>query len=854
MAIPDEDVAQVRAATDIVALIGEHAALASRAGAGSGLCPFHAEKTPSFCVNAREGLYYCFGCQASGDAISFVRAVEHLDFADAVRHLADRAGVTIHEDAEAGRDRKRRAELLEAMEAASPGTTSGCCRRPTPARPGTTCARAGYDGAVVRQFRLGWAPDDWDALSRALGLSERVLTDAGLGFVNRRGRPRTPSGPGSSSRSATPRAGRWRLGGPHPARPAPTHGDRAPRAQVQELPGDRHLLQAADPLRPQLGQARRHRQRRGRGVRGLHRRHRVLPGRACPGPWPPAAPRWPRSTSRLLRNFAQAHRAGLRRRQRRPVGHLSGSTSGSAATRSTWRWPPCRRARPGRAGRAGPRGPAPGHRRGPPVPPVPGGPGPRRGRPDDGRGPGPGRRRRPRRGGRAPRRPGARPVRDAGRRPLPARARPGPRAPRGGPAGAWRAAPAGDGERGEPRPWPTGPAGPGPGRRAGRPTAGGRRGTGRRCRRPPADGDGPRPGDDGAGPSRRSARPGAPSRGRSARAGGPPPGRPPPRGGRPTGWRRCCSPTNSSAGPSWRCPRRTSCTRRSSRPRPRRPSCCAGWRWRSRSGDEGWATRSTRWSPAAAGGRPTRAWPTSRPRRADVARGDVGPGRRGRPPRRRVELDELDDPGRSQRCGDRLLAWLLGAGGRALMIDRDPSLRTTTAGSPRRVGLGGRGRPARRPAAGMSAEEFDVQCSATGRATGHAHPGRPAGGPACGRADPRGDRCPGRTGAGRGHRVAGATTWRPTTARRGAEDLAPEHPALAEPTPRPAPGRRRHCGERRTKANEAKTTGGARRHRRRRRAGDGPGRASPSRSPRPRRAEGRRLLRGQRPRTRSTPT
>jgi len=73
--IPDEEVAQVRAATDIVALISEHAALKKVGRRWSGLCPFHTEKTPSFSVNAEEGFYYCFGCHASGDAISFVRAM-----------------------------------------------------------------------------------------------------------------------------------------------------------------------------------------------------------------------------------------------------------------------------------------------------------------------------------------------------------------------------------------------------------------------------------------------------------------------------------------------------------------------------------------------------------------------------------------------------------------------------------------------------------------------------------------------------------------------------------------------------------------------------------------------------------
>ncbi len=188
MGIPDEDVAQVRAATDIVALIGEHAALKKVGRRWTGLCPFHTEKSPSFSVNAEEGFYYCFGCQASGDAITFVRATEHLDFVDAVRVLADKAGVVLHEDAEIGKDRKRRTDLLDAMERAVVWYHERLLTSKD-AGPARDYLRSrGYDGEVVRQFRLGWAPDEWDALSKALKLNERTLTDSGLGFINKRGR------------------------------------------------------------------------------------------------------------------------------------------------------------------------------------------------------------------------------------------------------------------------------------------------------------------------------------------------------------------------------------------------------------------------------------------------------------------------------------------------------------------------------------------------------------------------------------------------------------------------------------------------------------------------------------------
>ena len=188
MPIPDEDVARVRAATDIVALIGEHAALKRQGTRWVGLCPFHQEKTPSFSVNAELGVFHCFGCQRSGDAITFVRDVEHLDFVDAVRRLADRAGITITEDAATSAEHRRRAPLYDAVATAVDFYHQRLLSGPDAGRARDYLRSRGYDGEIVRRFQLGWAPDDWDALAKALKVSDRVLTDAGLGFVNRRGR------------------------------------------------------------------------------------------------------------------------------------------------------------------------------------------------------------------------------------------------------------------------------------------------------------------------------------------------------------------------------------------------------------------------------------------------------------------------------------------------------------------------------------------------------------------------------------------------------------------------------------------------------------------------------------------
>jgi DNA primase len=193
VAIPEEDVARVRAATDIVALIGEHAGLKRQGRRFVGLCPFHQEKTPSFSVNAEEGVYYCFGCQTSGDAISFVRATEHLDFVDAVRLLADKAGITITEDEALTAENRKRAPLYRVMSSAVEWYHERLLNAPDAGTARDYLRSRGYGSDLVRKFKLGWAPDEWDGLARHLTSgsgSERtkLLSDAGLGFVNRTGR------------------------------------------------------------------------------------------------------------------------------------------------------------------------------------------------------------------------------------------------------------------------------------------------------------------------------------------------------------------------------------------------------------------------------------------------------------------------------------------------------------------------------------------------------------------------------------------------------------------------------------------------------------------------------------------
>ncbi len=189
MAIADDDVERVRAAQPISAIIADYVAL-KRAGRNYlGLCPFHGEKTPSFNVRDETGRYKCFGCGASGDVFKFVQEVERLDFVGAIEHLAAKAGVTLtYTTGGPSRDRQRNKQLFEVMNQAVEWYHQRLLTAPDAKDAREYLRTRNLGGDVARQFKLGWAPDAWDALSAELGVAEDVLRDCGLGFTNSRGR------------------------------------------------------------------------------------------------------------------------------------------------------------------------------------------------------------------------------------------------------------------------------------------------------------------------------------------------------------------------------------------------------------------------------------------------------------------------------------------------------------------------------------------------------------------------------------------------------------------------------------------------------------------------------------------
>jgi DNA primase len=189
MGIVDEDVAAVRAASDIVAVVSQYTPLRKVGRRFQGLCPFHSEKTPSFSVNAEDGLYYCFGCQAKGDVFTFVQEIEHVDFPSAVERLAAKVGKSLrYTDRSEGEGRKKRARLHEVMARAADWYHERLLSSPDAGAARKYLRERGLGGDVVREFQIGWAPDSWDDLCRALRLDQKTAEETGLGRLNRRGR------------------------------------------------------------------------------------------------------------------------------------------------------------------------------------------------------------------------------------------------------------------------------------------------------------------------------------------------------------------------------------------------------------------------------------------------------------------------------------------------------------------------------------------------------------------------------------------------------------------------------------------------------------------------------------------
>jgi DNA primase len=186
--IVDEDVVRVREATNLRDIVSQYVQLKRVGRRWVGLCPFHAEKSGSFNVNEENGLFKCFGCGVGGDAITFVREIEHLDFVGAVEWLAGKAGTTVrYTERKEDEGRKRRARLVATMAKAVAWYHERLLKGEDAGRARGYVRSRGLDGDTVRAYQIGWSPEGWDELARSLHVPDDILLDTGLGFLNRRG-------------------------------------------------------------------------------------------------------------------------------------------------------------------------------------------------------------------------------------------------------------------------------------------------------------------------------------------------------------------------------------------------------------------------------------------------------------------------------------------------------------------------------------------------------------------------------------------------------------------------------------------------------------------------------------------
>ncbi len=188
-----DSVDRVKDASDIVEIVSAHTDLQQRGQDYWGNCPFHDERTPSFKVNPRDKLYYCFGCEASGDVFRFVEEKEGLDFAAAVESLGERYGVELereNEDPQAEQRRRRKARLWELLERTSKYYERYLWDAPKAERARAYLADRGLSEDVLRRFGVGMAPSPWDQVltgSQRAGFKVDELLAAGLILKGRQG-------------------------------------------------------------------------------------------------------------------------------------------------------------------------------------------------------------------------------------------------------------------------------------------------------------------------------------------------------------------------------------------------------------------------------------------------------------------------------------------------------------------------------------------------------------------------------------------------------------------------------------------------------------------------------------------
>ena len=190
--IPKQFIDELLTRSDIVDVIDARVPLRKAGKDYKACCPFHEEKTPSFTVSADKQFYHCFGCGAHGSAIGFLMDYDHMSFVEAVEELAARAGLTVPKEAGAAFEKEKDtgADLIELMREAVRFYRQQLRDHPQAPRVVNYLKGRGITGEIANEFNLGFAPEGWDNLLKALGKdddSREALVRAGLAVKKDRG-------------------------------------------------------------------------------------------------------------------------------------------------------------------------------------------------------------------------------------------------------------------------------------------------------------------------------------------------------------------------------------------------------------------------------------------------------------------------------------------------------------------------------------------------------------------------------------------------------------------------------------------------------------------------------------------
>ena len=180
--------AEIKSKLPVLDVVGETVALKRAGSVYKGLCPFHAEKTPSFIVTPDRESWRCFGCGEGGDIFTFLMRRDGIDFREALSRLAEKAGVEL--SAQTAKEDRHRRRLREALEAANAWYREVLLQAPQAERARTYLEERGLTAETLERFGIGYAPTSWDALTRRLigrGFTEDELLAAGLASPSSRG-------------------------------------------------------------------------------------------------------------------------------------------------------------------------------------------------------------------------------------------------------------------------------------------------------------------------------------------------------------------------------------------------------------------------------------------------------------------------------------------------------------------------------------------------------------------------------------------------------------------------------------------------------------------------------------------